>query len=65
MCWQKLIALFENGLEEEVNAQGLYRHNLGFPSTLMSQLAELRGRARGSNFLAVSSFFGRRKRFIY
>lgn len=58
LCWQKLIALFENGLKRKVNAQGLYRHNLDFPSALMSQLVELRARARGSNSLDVSSFLG-------
>lgn len=58
LCWQELIALFANGLNRKVNAQGLYRHNLDFPSALMSQLVELRARARGSNCLDVSSFFG-------
>lgn len=65
LCWQKLIALFENGLKRKVNAQGLYRHNLDFPSALMSQLVELRARARGSNSLDVSSFLGGKKKKVY
>lgn len=64
LCWPKLIALFENSLKRKVNAQGLYRNNLDFPSALMSQLGELR--ARGSNSLDVSRFFGGgRKKKVY
>lgn len=66
LCWQKLIALFANDLNRKVNAQGLYRHNLDFPSALMSQLVELMARARGSNSLDVSSFsWGEEKKGLF